>query len=363
MSTAWDIPLLENGEERQHLSASMVYEWAIKQKALSKAFTSGCIKMASLDDTTRDSYKIMVMKVHDTLRKRSNLTEAEIKRRMVEVSEHLEDPGLLENFYYFDVPSSDFMLMFYFAVWDRRIAEVMGYLHNYGKDLMGVTRMVPKDDIWYQMSRYEGMNINERKKAMSVVDFIEKNNVRFATSFGGGNIPERLYGLPEDLILTVFDDGPISSLEELFPEQSKRERVVYYRESLVQSLQHTELKGTQDLVYMHGVSMYLDESRSEMSNAILCGLTLLRDGGYMKYDYLVWNDSMRRVVATQNWPYDPRHPMTVFNNALEAIETGRETIGRIDGKLAYIELLDPVLTLVEPWGVTSVRFTIKKHTF
>lgn len=362
MSSAWDVPI--GTGNYGHLPANKLCDWASDQASLSEAYARTG-KGVSASVFGRSAKRIMLARIRDALLKRSVLSHSEIANRLIEVSDHLEDPGLLKNFQYFDVPSSDFMLQFYFAVWDRRIAEVMGYLHNYGKDLMGVPRFVNTDDIWYHMSYYEGMNINERKKAQAIADFIKSNRIQRATSFGGGNIPERLYGLPSDLKLTVFDDGPVSPLEELFPDAKARSNVQYIKEKLSRAFDHQDLLGTQGLVWMDGVSMYLDEAkRSEMTSAILCSMALLRPDGYMKYDYLVNNESMRRVVRTQNWPYDPARPMTTFDDVTTAIQQGRKTVAEVNHRLAgrtYVEIHDPEITLTEPWGVTSVRFTLQKH--
>lgn len=364
MSNLWDAPRGAIDRGYGHLPPHMVYEWANRQAELSVLYKRGQMEASSKGALTHMRKKEMLERVRKALVERSNFTPDEIDSRLAQVSKYLEDPGLLENFEYFDIPSSDFMLQFYFAVWDLRIAEVMCYLHNYGKDLKGTVRQVPEDDVWYQMSYFEGMNINERKKAQDVVDFIKAHDIKRATSFGGGNIPERLYGLPEDLRLTVFDDGPVSPLEELFPNANQRQKVKYYHERLSQALFHAELAGTQDLVWMHGVSMYLDEKQHQMTGAILCGTSLLRPGGFMKYDYLVWTDSMRRVINTQCWPYNPQQPMTIFSNAEEAIRQGRTTLTNVNSKLegkTFVDAYDPKVTLTEPWGVTSVRFTVQKH--
>ena len=366
MQSAWSIKERFGGVDVLNLPPEMISEWATSQSELSKAYKAGLIPASSMEESTNAEKCSMLDRVRETLIERSNLSSKEIEERLRQIDDHLEDPGLLKNFQYFDIPSSDFMLGFYFAVWDRRIADVMGYLHNYGKDLKGVMRKVPEDDVWFLMSRYEGMNINERKKSADIVKFITWNGIRQATSFGGGDIPERLYGMPSKLKLTVFDDGPVEAIEDLFPDLEQRKNVNYIHESLSKALEHTDLIGTQDLVWMHGVSMYLNENeRHEMTKAILCGVALLSNGGYMKYDYLVWTQSMHRVIDTQNWPYDPRNPMVIFDTEGDAIKQGRETLKAVNAQLAekniFVETLDPVVTLVEPWGVTSVRFTIRKH--
>lgn len=363
MQSARDIPRGANDREYGHLPADKLYEWAIEQSELSEAWKCGDIPPTSKTPGGSKRKAKMLARVRATLEERSNFTAEEIDSRMAEIDSHLEDPGLLKNFEYFDVPSSDFMLGFYFAVWDHRIAEVMDYLHNYGADLRGVIRDVPRDDIWYHMSYFECMNINERKKCRDVVDFIRSHDIWRATSFGGGNVPERFYSLPLDLKLTVFDDGPASPTGKLFPDPVQRQNVNYIRESLANAPAHKELIETQGLVWMHGVSMYLKPE--EMVGAIMCGASLLKPGGWMKYDFLLWTESMKRVLKTQNWPYDPGKTMMLFDDTAAALKYARQILDgvnmQLDGK-CFMEALDPVITLVEPWGAQSLRYTIKKRT-
>lgn len=364
MHSAWDVSTGAIKRGYGHLPVDKLYEWATEQSELSEAYQAGEIKGTSSEAESRTRKEIMLVNVKRALNERSNFSPEEIELRLKQVEEHLEDPGLLKNFEYFDIPSSDFMLQFYFAVWDRRIAELMEYLHNYGKDLKGVFRPVPKGDVWRHMSSFEAMNINERKKSSEVAKFIRNNQIKKATAFGGGNIPERFYGLPKDLQLTVFDDGPVGDLKDIFSEEDL-ENVNYIHERLSEAPKHQELLGTQQLVWMHGVSMYLNEKEHrEMTGAILCGAALLEPGGYMKYDYLVWSESIRRVIKTQNWPYNPNDPMVIFKDASSAILQGMETLTAVNAKLggkAFMDALDPKVTIVDPWGVQSVRFTVKKH--
>lgn len=362
MGSAWDIARDEIERGYGHLPADALYEWAIEQSELSEQWQEGKIPDTSKTAEGRARKVEMLQRVRAALEERSNFAPEEIETRIAEVEKHLEDPGLLKNFEYFDVPSSDFMLGFYFAVWDLRIAELMDYLHNYGEDLQGVIRSVPEGDVWEHMGYHECMNINERIKAKSIVNFIWDNNITRVTSFGGGNVPERLYGLPNDLQLTVFDDGPVAQLAELFPDEEQRRGVNYIHESLAKAPEHQELLGTQSLVWMHGVSMYL--SFEQFVGALLCGHALLEAGGYMKFDCLLQTESMRRVIKTQNWPYDPSNPMKIFGSVDSALAYVRRALEAVNAKLAgksYMDLMNTEATLIEPWGVQSVRFTVQKH--
>ena len=365
MENAWSIQKGSIDRGYGHLPADKLAEWALDQANLSEQYARGEIPAVSATAEGRMRKKAIMSRLSHALMTRSDLTTIDQVARMREIDAHLEDPGLLANFEYFDVPSSDFMLQFYFAVWDRRIAEAMDYLHNYGKDLIGITRRAAQDDIWHQMSYYEGMNIDKRQQALSVVDFIKTHHITNATSFGGGHIPERLYGLTSDLNLTVFSHGPVRPLAELFPDAQQRRQVNYIREPLSSAPTHQELLSTQELVWMHGVSMYLDESKFEMAGAILCAAALLKPGGFMRYDFLIQNASMRRVISTQCWPGggDDR-PLALFNSADDAIHQGQKTLTAVNHKLcgkAFMDIVHIDVNFVDPWGITCVYFTVQKH--
>ncbi len=112
---------------------------------------------------------------------------------------------------------------------------------------------------------------------------------------------------------------------------------------------------------MHGVSMYLGKELT--IKALLCAYALLKNGGYMKYDYLIMTESMRRVLATQGWPKG-RGEMDIFPNAQEAIERAREVTSVVNDTLkgnGFFDIDDIQTTLVEPWGATSVRVTMRKY--
>ena len=166
---AWKVETGNIDRGYGHLPTELLNEWASDQASISKRYKSGQIKGISATDKGKARKQAMLKRVEEALETRSNFTKEAKESRIKDLNDRLEDPALLINFEYFDIPSSDFMLNFYFALWDRRIAEVMDFLHNYGKDLKGVPRQVPKDDIWYHMSLFEGMNIDKRKQAKDVV--------------------------------------------------------------------------------------------------------------------------------------------------------------------------------------------------
>ncbi len=344
-----------------HLLEDKLDEWACHQIKLSSSYRNGSLAPVS-STTDGGSRKRAIMERVKITMAHSSMSEKEVVCRLIELERRLEDPGLLENFEYFDIPSSEFMLSFYFTLWDGRIAEVMDFLHDYGKDLSGVAQHIPEGDVWRKMSYFEGMNIDKRKQARDVVEFMNFHHVKKATSFGGGNIPERFYGMPEDLELTVFDNGPVSSLPELFPDEKQRKRVNYIHELLSAAPRYPELISTQELVWMHGVSMYLDET--SLIGAIVCAHALLQPDGYMCYDYLLNNQSLQRAVVTQGWPYNPEKPMTIFERPETAIEYGLNIIKAVNKKLegrSFMDVVDVKVNILDPWGPTSVYFILQKH--
>lgn len=358
VQTARDVPVGFTGTYC-HLPTEFIGPWASNQTQLSKDYREGKIPGASANHDTRVRKTTMLNHIFATLTKRSNLSHEEILLRLDEASARLEDPGLLTNFEFFDVPSSDFMLQFYFAVWDGRIAEAMCYLLNHGKDLQGVSRQADPTDIWYIMTQHEGMCIDRAKLHAMNVKFMKDYGVKRATSFGGGNIPERFFGLPDDVKLTVFDNGLVSPLEELFPNPSRRLDVDYYHELLSKAPTRPSLISSQDLVLASGVLMYM--STAEMVGTVQCATALLRPDGHFIFDYLVKSKSMERVVSTQGWP----QTVVVFDNVNDAIEQGCTVLSKVNDALggkAYMEATDIRVTCVDPWGPTSVSFIVKKIT-
>ena len=183
------------------------------------------------------------------------------------------------------------------------------------------------------MSMIEGMNNSEREKISHYVSRVRKmtadlNRLPKITCFGGGNLPERHYGLPEAEI-TVFDNGSHSPMDQLFPNPVARSRVRYINNNLLTAIEHPELFGTQDIVAMFGVALYLKESGTVQ--ALTFGEELLRDKGMFAFDLLVLNESMRRVFWTQ-WPVAQKETM-VFESAPEAMTVGLDLVNTANKKL------------------------------
>lgn len=394
MSSCWKLPRAEKDPKVRgygHLSVDDLKEWASNSADLSERYKNGEIAGNSERSQTDFSRRGAMMERVELAFSRRACTEiygeyCATYRGLFE--KKLDDPGLLQNFEYFNVPSSDFMLMFYVSMWTGKMADAMIYLHNFGWDLRGNFCEIPPDDVWFQMSFYEAMNINERIKAQSVVDKIDAIVAKkafavgdwrvavHATAFGGGNLPERFYNTsdgrstfwigmpmdePEDLFLTVFDSGEVRSLSELYPSDQVA-AVDYIHESFAEAPKHPELVGTQDLVWMHGLSMYLGP---KVPDALKAGFDLLVEGGEMMYDYLIMTESMRRCLSTQGWSVDRKH-MFIQPDVQSAYIQAKKDVCALNlmmrrGKALFeIEKLE--ITEIYPWGAQSLRVTLKKYS-
>lgn len=141
-----------------HLPKEVLKEWATKEADLSEQFGKGEIAGVSETEEGRKRKAEIMKKISDAFQERADETHLDFYeqtgRTLYEA--RLEDPGLLHNFEYFEIPSSDYMLMFYLYTWTGKMADVMIYLHNYGWDLSGRFHKVPREDVWYHMSFLRG---------------------------------------------------------------------------------------------------------------------------------------------------------------------------------------------------------------
>lgn len=376
METCWNVQKWTGKRSYGHLSKEQLEEWAIGQTEKSIKFRKGELEATSVTEPERKAK--MLAQLDAAFEERADAEHRELyKEKYREMFEQrLEDPGLLDNFEYFDIPSSDYMIMFYVSTWTGKMADVMIYLHNYGWNLKGEFNEVPMDDVWFHMGAYEGMNISERKKVQILRGKLEEaqdnafdDEIFNVFSFGGGNEPLRLYG-PEpfntmpDTVWYIFDDGDVRDREvikqiESYSNGYSDVRVQYYHENLFRAVEHRELYSKGNFGYMFGVSMYLGQEFLE--KALLIAHTLLKLGGMMMFDVLLWTDSMRRVIETQGWPKG-KNEMYIFNSVDEALSAVREIIDHINWKVEPrhldIEEVQPIL--IEPWGVTSIVFTLRK---
>ncbi|MBR5621395.1 hypothetical protein IKW75_02865 [Candidatus Saccharibacteria bacterium] len=372
------------------MSVDDLKEWASDDADLSDQFKNGEVVGNSESRQGAKRKQAIVERVELAFSRRASTTVyGEYCKTYRELFEKkLEDPGLLHNFEYFNIPSSDFMLMFYASMWTGKMADAMIYLHNYGWDLKGNFCEIPPDDVWFQMSFYEAMNINERIKAQSVVDKIDAIVAKKAfavgdwrvevrvTAFGGGNLPERLYrtsdgrgtywvGMPveepEDLFITVFDHGEVRPLAELYNADNIA-AVDYIHDSFMNAPKNEMLLGTQDLVWMHGLSMYLGP---RVPDALHAGFELLVDGGEMMYDYLIMTESLRRCLSTQGWPVDSSE-MYIQPDVDSAYRQAQKDVAalnlRFHGGKSLFEIEKLEITEIYPWGAPSLRVTLKKYS-
>ena len=279
----------------------------------------------------------------------------------------LEDPGMLHNAIYFHVATDLDMIGFYWWTWFGDMAKSMDFLHDYCWDPLGRGHPVNPDGAWYHMSRMEGMNNSERIK---VHDFVKHARWTFYklydrprfTLFGGGNIPERHYDLPPSMI-TVFDPNTKTPVEKLFDKNDHRWTVNYLHENLFEAVKHTELYGTQSAVEMYGTALYLGPEKTH--DALLVGEKLLHEHGRFTYDYIVLNESMRRVFTTQFW-HVAQNKTDIFMKAGDAIDRGLSTVAavndhlRVEGADSRFMVENVMTTTVGIWGATGVRLFLKK---
>lgn len=379
--SCYDVGAVDPSRNYGHLPTEMLEEWANKETMLSYQYHAGKLPGVSKKEAGRDA-KVKVMAEIDQIfaERASEKMKQEYQERLrAEFDSRLEDPGLLHNFLYFKIPSSEFMLQFYIAVWSGQMARVMIYLHGYGWDLGENYREIPADDVWSQMSGYEGMNINERLKVKELLETVGKLNRELKAksgadsgnapllsiaSFGGGNEPMRLYN-PPVMDWAIFDNGSVAPMEELFPDVSKwGGKVMYYHEDLFAALRRPTLFDTRDLIYMFGLSMYLGSEN--LPKALFVAFRLLKPGGYVMFDLLHDMASIRRVVTTQGWPKGEQE-MYIMRSADDAVVAARQAVNAINGNLGHsmekggFDIEKIQTNLVEPWGITSTMVTLRKY--
>ncbi|MBR3233018.1 hypothetical protein IKF74_01915 [Candidatus Saccharibacteria bacterium] len=368
IGTCREVPIDALTNPKHLLTAAQIHKWATLEARLSYGYKNGSIPPSSqFKDGARYIGEVMNDLDHTFLHVFSDLNAGYLERggfREI-FRRKIEDPGMLHNAVYFEVGKDPAMIGFYWHTWRGDMAKSMDFLHNFGWDPYNRCQKIDENSAWYHMSMIEGMNNSEREKISHYVSRVRKmtadlNRLPKITCFGGGNLPERHYGLPEAEI-TVFDNGSHSPMDQLFPNPVARSRVRYINNNLLTAIEHPELFGTQDIVTMFGVALYLKESGTVQ--ALTFGEELLRDKGMFAFDLLVLNESMRRVFWTQ-WPVAQKETM-VFESAPEAMTVGLDLVNTANEKLEkkHVMLISepPIVTKVGPWGNTGVRFYLKKH--
>ena len=211
------------------------------------------------------------------------------------------------------------------------------------------------------------MALSEREKISDYASRVRKMTAELMrlpriTCFGGGNLPERHYGLPEAEI-TVFDNGERPPLDQLFPNPVARSRIHYITDDLLTAIEHPELFGSQDIVSMLGVAQCIGEAATVQ--AISFGEELLRDKGVFAFDLMVMNESLRRFLWTQCSGMEASSNLTIFNSAGEAMTVGMGIINTVNEQLERKRTIfttePPIVTKIGAWGATDVRFYLKKH--
>ncbi len=377
IGTCHEVPTDAMTNPDHPLTAVQIHDWATIESGLSHGFATGTIPPSSqFTDGRHYIGEVMNSLDHTFLHTFTDLNSdylkeggfREIFRRKI------EDPGMLRHAVYFDVdnrlapPSFDpTSVSFYWHVWHGNMAKAMDFLHGFSWDLDGKCRRIEPSTIWHHINSIEGMALSERKKISDYAFRVRKMTADLKrlpkiTCFGGGNLPERHYGLPEAEI-TVFDNGERSPLDQLFPNPVARSRVRYITDDLLTAIEHPELFGTQDIVSMFGVVQSIGETATVQ--AISFGEELLRDKGIFAFDLLVMNESLRRFLWTQCSHTEANSNMAIFNSASEAMTVGMNIINTVNERLEQKHVIftaePPIVTKIGAWGATGVRFYLKKH--
>lgn len=343
-----------------------IYEWAGRQTELSVQYRKDGIGMSKTPDG-RQKKRAMMKALDAVFQNRASLdlrTDYISTYRKLFL-DHLEDPGTFENFRFFFVPDSDEMIMFYLSIWTGRMGDAMLYLHRYGKNLAGLYRFAPHHESWFQMVEHEAIAQNEKIKAESVAAKIKFTGAKNICFFGGGALPERLYhrclaGKNVKVIETdTHPKGTAHSVMRYPSQDAAPASLRIISDSLLNTKCYPELRATQDLVVMHGVSMYLGKESKNMAFALENASYALRPGGTMMFDYLLMTPGMLRTATAQHWPGAEK--MLIFDNAAQAIVETNAVVNLANKKLASRFFIDSLeTTTVERWGATSLRVHLVK---
>ena len=353
--------------------AAFIYAWAGYQSELSMAYKKTRQGMSSTPEGKRKK-AAMLAALDQAIATRAShkikTTYSSEYRGLFE--QHLEDPGTYENFRFFEVPSSDEMIMFYASIWSGYMGRAMGYLHLHGRDLSGHNRPTPKGS-WYTMVKYEGIAGNEHKKARAAARRLElltraaqkttdgtgADNLCF---FGGGILPQRFYGYLAGKNVVNFEIEPIDTKDILtYPSKTfAPAKLTVFQESLLSARAHTDLAATQDFLIMYGVSMYLGKEPKNMVAALENAAFLLRQGGVIMFDNLIMTPGMLRTATAQHWPGADK--MLIFNTPEEAAAAAIKVVEMFNASHSEKFSLRAIKTNTSKiWGPTSVCITLVKQ--
>ena len=350
------------------LTPLQIHQWATIEAGLSHGFKTGSVPPSSrFADGVRYISEVMNDLDRTFLYDYNDLNTDYLKEGGFRdiFRQRIEDPGMLHNAVYFEVGKDPTSVSFLWHTWRGDIAKSMDFLHDFGWDLHGRCQKVAESSTWHHVNMIEGMAISERETVSDYVSRVKKLTASLKrlpriTCFGGGNLPERHYGLPEAEI-TVFDNGKCPPLEQLFLDATTRSHVRYIVDDLMTAIKYPELFDTQDIISMLGVAPCLGEFGTVQ--AIIFGEELLHDKGIFVFNLLVMNESLRRLLWTQLG--DQSSDKMIFTSTGEAMTVGMNIVNIANESLEKKHVIfasePPRVTKIGAWGATSVRFYLKKH--
>lgn len=371
MGSVYDAPKTSLGKYNC-LPEDLINEWAKDQILLSVSYAKGGI-LGTSDSVGGKKKKAEIMQA---------LSEKFLQPHCIVnydeaialFNTRLEDPGMMQNFIYFDAINSDDMLLFFYRIWRGEMARSLEAVYGDGYDLSGNFRNCPLDESWYRMICYESMTINERQKAKFEAETIVGDSTCKAITYFGGGIPHLHHFYEEacrDRVISVYDNGYIPTEEEIDRFNQNYDLLRFYNISLLQvANERWNMRGTQDLVIMSGVSMYLyeagkptDECDQKMLSAMKNANVLLKKGGSMLFDFLLPTVCMKRLAITQHWPN--AQSMKIFETCEDAIDEARRIVDKYNETIispneSKFFLEDIKVNTAQPWGPTSVFFALRK---
>ncbi len=365
MSSCFDAPKVQDGDFGC-LPHELINDWSDDQAKKSIAYRMGKMPGSSQTKEGKRRKMHMIDEIYQAYKNRGDLHDFD--DFLPTLAEILEDPGALDNAYYFAIPSSDEMLNFYYNIWFKHdMARAMEPLHGYGYDLSGKNfRKCPEDGSWARMISYEGIAINERQKSAEEARIIGQEDDQNIVYLGGGIPHLHLYmdGM-RFRDITIFDKSFIPSEEEYNRLSKEYHSLTYYQEDLLTAAQaHGNLHHSFDCCIMDGVSSYLYPKKTVSDNgtiyydsatiiqAIRSGLSFLREGGSLIFDLLMNFHGMLRVGTAQHWP--DAEVMRTFGSYEEAIEEAEKIAYTCNSTIEHTHT-----TEVQPWGMTGIVFVIR----
>ena len=373
MGTVYDAPwttLTKYNHNR--LPSNLINEWAEDQIELSMQYNAGMIPGTSEMKESSAIKKDTLTRLSERFSRPGCIIDYDNGMALFDL--HLEDPGMLKNFIFFDAINSDDMLLFFYRIWNGDMARSLEAVYGEGYDLYGNYRECPKDESWYRMICYESMTINERQKALYEASAIVNNDSKLITYFGNG-IPHLHHfdgRACRDRVISFYDNGFMPTKEETIRFNRDYDLLKFYQINCLQAA--NELWGfheTQNLIVMSGLSMYLYDAHphaeTQVSEKMLLAFKnaniLLRRDGFFMFDFLLPTVCMKRLAITQCWPQATK--MKIFNTCGDAINEAKLLVNAYNESISSASekpfiLKNIKVNTAEPWGPTSVYFTLRK---